>query len=83
MPFIIEVLRTGDFKCQFEASWAVANLAQGGNSKQILTLLQDNAIPALCSALKQTNVDLLNNALETLYTLLTTVSTWFVLMFLP
>lgn len=75
MPFIIEVLRTGDFKCQFEASWAVANLAQGGNSKQILTLLQDNAIPALCSALKQTNVDLLNNALETLYTLLTTVST--------
>ncbi|KAK6055712.1 Armadillo/beta-catenin-like repeat protein [Cooperia oncophora] len=75
MPFIIEVLRSGDFKCQFEASWAVANLAQGGNSKQILTLLQDNAIPALCSALKQSNVDLLNNALETLYTLLTTVST--------
>ncbi|KAK6021256.1 Armadillo/beta-catenin-like repeat protein [Ostertagia ostertagi] len=76
MPFIIEVLRSGDFKCQFEASWAVANLAQGGNSKQILSLLQDNAIPALCSALKQSNVDLLNNALETLYTLLTTVSTW-------
>ncbi|XGW13820.1 hypothetical protein V3C99_000261 [Haemonchus contortus] len=75
MPFIIEVLRSGDFKCQFEASWAVANLAQGGNSKQILTLLQDNAIPALCSALKQSNVDLLNNALESLYTLLTTVST--------
>ncbi|WKY01705.1 hypothetical protein Q1695_015594 [Nippostrongylus brasiliensis] len=75
MPFIIEVLRSGDFKCQFEASWAVANLAQGGNSKQILTLFQDNAIPSLCSALKQSNVDLLNNALETLYTLLTTIAT--------
>ncbi|ETN71473.1 Armadillo/beta-catenin-like repeat protein [Necator americanus] len=75
MPFIIEVLRSGDFKCQFEASWAVANLAQGGTAAQILTLLQDNAVPALCDALKQSNVDLLNNALETLYALLNTVST--------
>ncbi|RCN49530.1 importin subunit alpha-2 family protein [Ancylostoma caninum] len=75
MPFIIEVLRSGDFKCQFEASWAVANLAQGGTAAQILTLLQDNAIPALCSALKQSNIDLLNNALETLYALLNTVAT--------
>ncbi|VDM52565.1 unnamed protein product [Angiostrongylus costaricensis] len=74
MPFVIEVLRSGDFKCQFEASWAVSNLAQGGTSKQILSLLQDNAIPAMCSALTHSNVDLLTNILESLYTLLTTVS---------
>lgn len=56
----------------------MANLAQGGTAAQILTLLQDNAIPALCSALKQSNIDLLNNALETLYALLNTVSAWLV-----
>uniref|UniRef100_A0A0K0CWV9 Importin subunit alpha n=1 Tax=Angiostrongylus cantonensis TaxID=6313 RepID=A0A0K0CWV9_ANGCA len=74
MPFVIEVLHSGDFKCQFEASWAVSNLAQGGTSKQILSLLQDNAIPAMCKALTHSNVDLLTNILESLYTLLTTVS---------
>ncbi|KJH49850.1 Armadillo/beta-catenin-like repeat protein [Dictyocaulus viviparus] len=75
MPFVIEVLRSGDFKCQFEASWAVANLAQGGTPNQILSLLDDNAIPALCISLKQSNVDLLSNSLETIYTLLATIST--------
>lgn len=74
IPYIVKVLHTGEFKCQFEASWAVANLAQGGNADQILYLLEADAIPALCSALKQSNVDLLNNALESIYTLLTTVS---------
>ncbi|KAJ1370140.1 hypothetical protein KIN20_031802 [Parelaphostrongylus tenuis] len=74
MPFILEVLNSGDFKCQFEASWAVANLAQGGTAKQVLCLLEENAIPILCGALTHTNVDLLNNILETLYTLLTAVS---------
>ncbi|KAJ1352458.1 hypothetical protein KIN20_008791 [Parelaphostrongylus tenuis] len=74
MPFILKVLDSGDFKCQFEASWAVANLALGGTLKQVLCLLEENAIPILCAALAHSNVDLLNNILETLHTLLNAVS---------
>lgn len=77
MPLVIEVLRSGDYKCQFEASWAVANLAQGGTSNQIMTLVDDGAVPVLCALLTQTNVDMLNNALETIYALLTTVTSVF------
>ncbi|KAJ1352721.1 hypothetical protein KIN20_009126 [Parelaphostrongylus tenuis] len=66
--------KQGDFQCQFEASWAVANLARGGTAKQVLCLLEENAIPTLCVALTHTNVDLLNNILETLHTLLNAVS---------
>ncbi|CAI4226652.1 unnamed protein product [Auanema sp. JU1783] len=75
LPFIIEVLKSGEFKCQFEASWAVANLAQGGTSKQIVALVSDGAVSVLCGLLTQTNADLLTNTLETLYTILSTVST--------
>lgn len=64
----------GDYKCQFEASWAVANLAQGGTSQQIATLWREGAVPALCHLLAQTNVDLLVNALETLNAILMTVA---------
>uniref|UniRef100_A0A8R1DER7 Importin subunit alpha n=1 Tax=Caenorhabditis japonica TaxID=281687 RepID=A0A8R1DER7_CAEJA len=73
LPVLINVLKAGDHKCQFEASWALSNLAQGGTARQVITLLEENAVPALCGALNQTNNDMLNNTLETLYTLLLTV----------
>ncbi|CAL2028214.1 unnamed protein product [Caenorhabditis brenneri] len=73
LPILIGVLKSGDHKCQFEASWALSNLAQGGTSRQIIALIEENAVPALCDALNQTNNDMLNNTLETLYTLLVTV----------
>lgn len=75
LPLIIEVLLNGEFKSQFEASWAIANLAQGGTSQQILTLWHDGAVPVLCSLLKSKNIDMLSNTLEALHALLTVVST--------
>lgn len=73
LPVLINVLKSGDHKCQFEASWALSNLAQGGTNRQVVAMLEDNVVPALCQALLQTNTDMLNNTLETLYTLMLTV----------
>uniref|UniRef100_A0A1I7U9S0 Importin subunit alpha n=1 Tax=Caenorhabditis tropicalis TaxID=1561998 RepID=A0A1I7U9S0_9PELO len=73
LPVLINVLKSGDHKCQFEASWALSNLAQGGTSRQIAALVEYNAVPALCAALNQTNTDMLNNTLETLYTVMVTI----------
>ncbi|CAB3408343.1 unnamed protein product [Caenorhabditis bovis] len=74
IPVIVSVLKSGDYKCQFEASWALSNLAQGGTAKQIFAMVEEDAIPALCNLLSQSNPDMLNNALETIYTALLTVS---------
>ncbi|CAI2298820.1 unnamed protein product [Caenorhabditis sp. 36 PRJEB53466] len=73
LPVIVNVLKSGDHKCQFEASWALSNLAQGGTGRQVAAMLEENAVPVLCQSLQQTNTDMLNNTLETLYTLLLTV----------
>uniref|UniRef100_A0A1I7T716 Arm_2 domain-containing protein n=1 Tax=Caenorhabditis tropicalis TaxID=1561998 RepID=A0A1I7T716_9PELO len=73
LPVLINVLKSGDHKCQFEASWALSNLAQGGTSRQIAALVEYNAVPALCAALNQTNTDMLNNTLETLYAIMVTI----------
>ncbi|PIC53758.1 hypothetical protein B9Z55_003322 [Caenorhabditis nigoni] len=76
LPILVNILKSGDHKCQFEASWALSNLAQGGTSRQIVAMMEENAVPALCQALNTThNQDMLNNTLETLYTLMLTVQT--------
>ncbi|EFP02909.1 CRE-IMA-2 protein [Caenorhabditis remanei] len=77
LPLIINILKSGDHKCQFEASWALSNLAQGGNARQIVAMMEENVVPALCHALNHTNTDMLNNTLETLYTLMLTVQNKF------
>ncbi|KAF1769953.1 hypothetical protein GCK72_001770 [Caenorhabditis remanei] len=73
LPLIINIFQYGDHKCQFEASWALSNLVQGGTVNQIYALMECNAVPALCQALKQTNTDMLTNTLETLSLLMTAV----------
>ncbi|CAP36167.1 Protein CBR-IMA-2 [Caenorhabditis briggsae] len=76
LPILVNILKSGDHKCQFEASWALSNLAQGGTSRQIVAMMEENVVPALCQALNTThNQDMLNNTLETLYTLMLTVQT--------
>ncbi|CAJ0945702.1 unnamed protein product, partial [Mesorhabditis belari] len=75
LPHIFQVLDTGDFKCQFEASWAIANLAQGGTSQQIFHLWSDGAVGPMCRALKIRNTDILVNVLDSFYALLTNVCT--------
>lgn len=52
----------------------MANLCLGGTPAQILSLIQCNAIPVLCSLLNQTNIDMLANALGSLYIIFTTVA---------
>lgn len=52
----------------------MANLCQGGTSAQIFSLVQDKAIPVLCNLLNQNNIDMLTNALESLYAVFTTVA---------
>ncbi|CAJ0573317.1 unnamed protein product, partial [Mesorhabditis spiculigera] len=75
LPLVVQVMATGDFKCQLESSWVISNLAQGGSSEQIMQLWQVEAIAPLCGLLKQTNVEMIANVLDSLYALLTTVST--------
>lgn len=75
LPTIVGVLEQGDFKCQFEAGWVLANLCQGGTRQQILYLLHStDVIQSICAVLPSTNADFNYNILEVLYTLLTSVS---------
>lgn len=72
---IVNVLETGDTRSKIEASWAFANLSQGGTTRQILCLAEREYIKVFCAVLVPSNhADLLINILETLFFLLTTLS---------
>ncbi|GMT29369.1 hypothetical protein PFISCL1PPCAC_20666 [Pristionchus fissidentatus] len=74
LGMIITIMQTGDYRCQFECSWALANLAQGGTNQQILDLLKEKPMPALAAVLAHNNADLLTNILDVVYALLTAVA---------
>ncbi|GMT01915.1 hypothetical protein PENTCL1PPCAC_24089, partial [Pristionchus entomophagus] len=74
LSMIITIMQTGDYRCQFECSWALANLAQGGTTSQILELIPEKPWKAMAGLLAHTNTDLLANVLEVLYALLTAVA---------
>ncbi|KAF8369097.1 ima-2, partial [Pristionchus pacificus] len=75
LTMLVTIMQTGDYRCQFECSWALANLAQGGTTRQILELTGEKPMAALAVALGHTNADLLSNILEVIYSLLTAVAT--------
>lgn len=75
IPPIVNALQNGDNRSRVEASWAIANLSQGGTARQILCVAKRDYIKAFCDVLSPSNhVDLLVNILETLFFLLTTLS---------
>lgn len=75
IPLIINALQNGDNRSRVEASWAIANLSQGGTARQIKCLAKRDYIKAFCDVLEPANhVDLLVNILETVFFLLTTLS---------
>ena len=38
LPLLLRVLEKGDHRAQYEAGWAIANLAHGGTANQVLEL---------------------------------------------
>jgi importin subunit alpha-2 len=52
IPLVIEVMKKGDFKSQFESCWVINNITSGGTVDQILQLCQNDVIGALCECLK-------------------------------
>ncbi|GMR54988.1 hypothetical protein PMAYCL1PPCAC_25183, partial [Pristionchus mayeri] len=75
LSMIITVMQTGDYRCQFECSWALSNLASGGTTSQLLELVGEKPMAALAGVLSHTNADFLSNVLEAIYALLTAVAT--------
>ena len=63
-PKLIELLHTADFDIQKEATWAVSNATSGGDSNQIMYLLQHGAVPALCNLLLTQDAKVITVALE-------------------
>uniref|UniRef100_A0A1I8BZQ8 Importin subunit alpha n=1 Tax=Meloidogyne hapla TaxID=6305 RepID=A0A1I8BZQ8_MELHA len=75
LPIIFRILEHGEHKLQYEAGWAVANLAHGGAVNQILAILRvKGSIEAICSNLAVKNNELVANMLEALYSILHTVA---------
>ncbi|VDD94785.1 unnamed protein product [Enterobius vermicularis] len=75
IPPIINALENGDSRSRVEASWAIANLSQGGTARQISCLAKRDYLKAFCEVLSpSSHIDLLVNILETVYFLLTTLS---------
>jgi len=52
VPLLIAVLRSGEFRAQKEAVWAITNITSGGNVDHMIFLCQNGAIPAMCSLLR-------------------------------
>jgi len=51
VPLLLNVLRSGDFRAQKEAAWAITNITSGGSIEHMVFLCQQGAIPALCDML--------------------------------
>jgi hypothetical protein len=63
-PKLIELLRSSEFDIQKEAAWAISNATSGGSTEQILYLVQQGALPPMCSLLSIEDVKILTVALE-------------------
>jgi len=64
LPKLIELLHTAEFDIQKEATWAVSNATSGGNSDQIMYLVQQGAVPPLCNLLRANDAKVVTVALE-------------------
>jgi cytosine/adenosine deaminase-related metal-dependent hydrolase len=51
VPKLVELLHTAEFEVQKEAAWAISNATSGGTPDQIIYLVQQGAIAALCGLL--------------------------------
>lgn len=69
-PKLISLLNSSEFDIQKEAAWAVSNATSGGTSDQILYLVQNGAIPPLCSLLLVHDAKVITVALEGLENIL-------------
>jgi len=51
VPHLVNILRTGDFRAQKEAAWAITNITSGGAIEHMVYLCQNGGIPAMCEML--------------------------------
>lgn len=69
-PKLIALLQTSEFDIQKEAAWAVSNATSGGTAEQIMYLVQQGAIPPLCTLLSIHDAKVITVALEGLENIL-------------
>jgi len=69
-PKLIALLQTSEFDIQKEAAWAVSNATSGGTPEQIMYLVQQGAIPPLCTLLSIHDAKVITVALEGLENIL-------------
>lgn len=63
-PKLIELLQHAEFDIRKEAAWAVSNATSGGQSQQILYLVNQGAIPPMCDLLGVADTKIVTVALE-------------------
>ncbi|KAI1694020.1 armadillo/beta-catenin-like repeat domain-containing protein [Ditylenchus destructor] len=75
LPLLLSVLKNGDHRSQYEAGWAIANIAHGGSVEQIFHLTRtEGCVEAICHCLNVKNNELISNMVDALYVVLTTVA---------
>lgn len=72
VAIVLEVVLKGDYKSQFEALWVVNNLASGGSSQQVKSLLKldEKLFGAVCQLLRSKEAKMVALALDCLNHLL-------------
>lgn len=70
VPKLVELLHTAEFEIQKEAAWAVSNATSGGTADQILYLVQQGSIAALCNLLTAQDSKIITVVLEGLENIL-------------
>lgn len=71
-PKLVQLLNEAEFDVQKEAAWAISNATSGGKPEQILYIVHQNAIPALCTLLDVKDSKIIAVALEGLENILKT-----------
>eukprot|EP01120_Amphizonella_sp_Union-15-10_P011148 TRINITY_DN4655_c0_g1_i3.p1 TRINITY_DN4655_c0_g1~~TRINITY_DN4655_c0_g1_i3.p1 ORF type:complete len:458 (-),score=118.47 TRINITY_DN4655_c0_g1_i3:2-1375(-) len=56
VPRLVDFLKVNDFQLQFEAAWALTNIASG-NSQQVISVVESQAVPIFLSLLSSPNDD--------------------------
>jgi len=64
VPKLVELLHTAEFEIQKEAAWAMSNATSGGTPDQIIYLVQQGAIAALCNLLNAQDAKIITVVLE-------------------